>query len=95
MYLVLKKATGYLAGTYVRDKDAVVASMLICEMAAYYRKQGKTLANVIDEIYKEYGYYRNTTLSFEFDGASGMKKMKEIMDNLRENPLKTVNGENC
>ncbi|MGN0461199.1 MAG: phospho-sugar mutase [Ruminococcus sp.] len=87
-----EESYGYLSGTYVRDKDAVVASMLICEMAAYYRKQGKTLANVIDEIYKEYGYYRNTTLSFEFDGASGMKKMQEIMDNLRENPLKTING---
>ena len=87
-----EESYGYLAGTYVRDKDAVVASMLICEMAAYYRKQGKTLANVIDEIYKEYGYYRNTTLSFEFEGASGMKKMQEIMSNLRENPLKTING---
>lgn len=87
-----EESYGYLSGTYVRDKDAVVASMLICEMAAYYRKQGKTLANVIDEIYKEYGYYRNTTLSFEFDGASGMKKMQEIMDNLRKNPLKTING---
>ena len=87
-----EESYGYLSGTYVRDKDAVVASMLICEMAAYYRKQGKTLANVIDEIYKEYGYYRNTTLSFEFDGASGMKKMQEIMNNLRENPLKTING---
>ncbi|MGN0460034.1 MAG: phospho-sugar mutase [Ruminococcus sp.] len=87
-----EESYGYLAGTYVRDKDAVVASMLICEMAAYYRKQGKTLANVIDEIYKEYGYYRNTTLSFEFDGASGMKKMQEIMSNLRENPIKTING---
>ena len=88
-----EESYGYLAGTYVRDKDAVVASMLICEMAAYYRKQGKTLANVIDGIYKEYGYYRNTTLSFEFEGASGMKKMQDIMDNLRANPLKTVNGE--
>ena len=87
-----EESYGYLSGTYVRDKDAVVASMLICEMAAYYRKQGKTLANVIDEIYKEYGYYRNTTLSFEFDGASGMKKMQEIMSNLRKNPLKTING---
>ncbi|MDY4813147.1 MAG: phospho-sugar mutase [Ruminococcus sp.] len=87
-----EESYGYLAGTYVRDKDAVVASMLICEMAAYYRKQGKTLANVIDEIYKEYGYYRNTTLSFEFEGASGMKKMQEIMSDLRENPLKTING---
>ncbi len=88
-----EESYGYLAGTYVRDKDAVVASMLICEMAAYYRKQGKTLANVIDDIYKEYGYYRNTTLSFEFEGASGMKKMQDIMDNLRANPLKTINGE--
>ena len=87
-----EESYGYLAGTYVRDKDAVVASMLICEMAAYYRKQGKTLANVIDEIYKEYGYYRNTTLSFEFEGASGMKKLQEIMSDLRENPLKTING---
>lgn len=87
-----EESYGYLAGTYVRDKDAVVASMLICEMAAYYRKQGKTLANLIDEIYKEYGYYRNTTLSFEFEGASGMKKMQEIMSNLRENPLKSING---
>jgi phosphoglucomutase len=88
-----EESYGYLAGTYVRDKDAVVASMLICEMAAYYRKQGKTLANVIDEIYAEYGYYRNTTLSFSFEGASGMKKMQEIMDNLRKNPLTTINGE--
>jgi phosphoglucomutase len=88
-----EESYGYLAGTYVRDKDAVVASMLICEMAAYYRKQGKTLANVIDEIYAEYGYYRNTTLSFSFEGASGMKKMKDIMDNLRKNPLTSINGE--
>ena len=88
-----EESYGYLAGTYVRDKDAVVASMLICEMAAYYRKQGKTLANVIDEIYKEYGYFRNTTLSFSFEGASGMQKMQEIMDNLRANPLTSINGE--
>ncbi len=88
-----EESYGYLAGTYVRDKDAVVASMLICEMAAYYRKHGKTLANVIDEIYKEYGYYRNTTLSFSFEGASGMKKMQELMDNLRANPFKAINGE--
>lgn len=88
-----EESYGYLSGTYVRDKDAVVASMLICEMAAYYRKHGKTLANVIDEIYKEYGYYKSTTLSFEFEGASGMKRMDEIMSNLRENPLTTINGE--
>lgn len=79
-----EESYGYLAGSYVRDKDAVVASMLICEMAAYFKKQGKTLAQVIDGIYEEYGYYKNTTLSYEFDGAAGMQKMADIMSNLRE-----------
>ncbi len=88
-----EESYGYLAGTYVRDKDAVVASMLICEMAAYYRKQGKTLANVIDKIYAEYGYYRNTTLSFTFEGAAGMKKMQELMSGLRSNPISVINNE--
>lgn len=78
-----EESYGYLAGTYVRDKDAVVASMLICEMAAYYRKQGKTLANVIDELYEEYGYYQNTTLNFGFAGAAGLEKMNGIMSGLR------------
>lgn len=78
-----EESYGYLAGTYVRDKDAVVASMLICEMAAYYRKQGKTLANVIDELYEKYGYYQNTTLNFAFAGAAGLEKMNEIMTGLR------------
>lgn len=79
-----EESYGYLAGTYVRDKDAVVASMLICEMAAYFKKQGKTLAQVIDGIYKEYGYYKNTTLSYEFEGAAGMQKMADIMSCLRK-----------
>lgn len=78
-----EESYGYLAGTYVRDKDAVVASMLICEMAAYYSKQGKTLANVIDELYEKYGYYQNTTLNFAFAGAAGLDKMNEIMTGLR------------
>lgn len=80
-----EESYGYLAGTYVRDKDAVVASMLICEMAAYYRTKGKSLAQVMDEIYKEYGYYLNVTNSYTFEGASGMEKMKSIMSSLREN----------
>lgn len=80
-----EESYGYLAGSYVRDKDAVVASMLICEMAAYYKKQGKTLAQVIDAMYEEYGYYKNTTLSFSFDGAAGMQKMADIMASLRAN----------
>lgn len=83
-----EESYGYLSGSYVRDKDAVVASMLICEMAAYYKKQGKTLAMVIDEMYKEYGYYKNTTLNFGFKGAAGMQKMADIMANLRENAPK-------
>ncbi len=82
-----EESYGYLVGTYVRDKDAVVASMLICEMAAYYRKQGKTLLDVLSELYDEYGYYKNQTLSFSFEGAAGMEKMKNIMDSLRANPI--------
>ena len=85
-----EESYGYLAGTYVRDKDAVVASMLICEMAAYYRKQGKLLSDVINELYAEYGYYQNTTLNFGFEGASGMAKMQEIMSNLRDNAPETI-----
>lgn len=80
-----EESYGYLAGTYVRDKDAVVASMLICEMAAYYRTQGKSLDDVITELYKEFGYYKNKTVSFEFDGAAGLEKMGGIMTALREN----------
>lgn len=80
-----EESYGYLAGTYVRDKDAVVASMLICEMAAYYRTQDKSLDDVITELYKEFGYYKNKTVSFEFDGAAGLEKMGGIMTSLREN----------
>ncbi|MBQ7134266.1 MAG: phospho-sugar mutase [Ruminococcus sp.] len=83
-----EESYGYLSGSYVRDKDAVVASMLICEMAAYYKKQGKTLAMVMDEMYKEYGFYKNTTLNFGFSGAAGMQKMADIMASLRENAPK-------
>ena len=79
-----EESYGYLSGTYVRDKDAVVASMLVCEMAAYYKKQGKSLAEIIDGLYDEFGYYLNKTYSFEFSGAAGMQKMSEIMSNIRE-----------
>ena len=87
-----EESYGYLSGSYVRDKDAVVASMLICEMAAYYKKQGKTLAMVMDEMYKEYGFYKNTTLNFGFSGAAGMQKMADIMSGLRENAPKEIAG---
>ena len=87
-----EESYGYLAGTYVRDKDAVVASMLICEMAAYYRQKGKSLDEVMTEIYEEYGYYLNRTDSYEFDGAAGMAKMADIMDSFRKEPPKEVAG---
>ena len=87
-----EESCGYLAGTYVRDKDAVVASMLICEMASYYKKQGKSLVDVIDGIYAEYGYYINTTLDFYFEGAAGMDKMNAILSNLRDNAPDAIAG---
>ncbi|MDD6284593.1 MAG: phospho-sugar mutase, partial [Firmicutes bacterium] len=79
-----EESYGYLTGTYVRDKDAVVASMTICEMAAFYKKQGKTLIGVMNELREEFGYYRHKQLSFTFEGASGMEKMAGIMKKLRE-----------
>lgn len=85
-----EESYGYLVGTYVRDKDAVVASMLICEMAEYYRKQGKTLSDVINELYNEYGFYQNTTLSYNFEGSAGMEKMQKIMDSLRNEHLTNI-----
>ncbi len=87
-----EESYGYLAGTYVRDKDAVVASMLICEMAATFKKQGKSLAEVIDGLYEEFGYYKNTTLPFEFSGSEGMQKMADIMSSLRDNTPTEIAG---
>lgn len=85
-----EESYGYLSGTYVRDKDAVVASMLVCEMAAFYKKQGKSLAEVIDGLYEEFGYYLNKTYSFEFEGAAGMQKMSDIMSSVRDNMPETI-----
>ncbi|MBO6177843.1 MAG: phospho-sugar mutase [Selenomonadaceae bacterium] len=81
-----EESYGYLAGPYVRDKDAVIASMLICEMAAYYRSIGSSIKEHLEEIYKQYGRYLNKVDSFEFPGLSGMDKMASIMENLRKNP---------
>lgn len=87
-----EESYGYLAGSYVRDKDAVVASMLIAEMAAYYKKQGISLSQVIDNLYHEYGYYYNKTLNFYFEGAEGMQKMASLMEGLRANAPKELAG---
>lgn len=87
-----EESYGYLAGTYVRDKDAVVASMLVAEMTAYYRKQGKSLAEVIDGLYDEFGFYLNQTFAFEFEGASGMQKMADMMTAVRNDIPEAVGG---
>ena len=87
-----EESYGYLSGGYVRDKDAVNASMLICEMAAYYRTQGITLLQARENLYKKYGVFYQTLYSFEFDGESGMKHMNEIMSNLRNDPPAEIGG---
>lgn len=87
-----EESYGYLAGTYVRDKDAVIASMLICEMTAYYRTQGISLIQARENMYNEYGVFAHTQHSFTFEGASGMKKMDEIMSSLRNNIPVQISG---
>ena len=88
-----EESYGYLAGTYVRDKDAVVASMLICEMAAFYSRQGKNLVDVLNELYATYGYHLCTQQSFGFEGEAGMEIMKKLMNHLRENPADQIDGD--
>ena len=87
-----EESYGYLAGPYVRDKDAIIGSMLICEMAAYYRSIGSSIKQRLEEIYAQYGRYLNKVDSFEFPGLSGMDKMAGIMNGLRENPPKEIGG---
>lgn len=85
-----EESYGYLAGTHARDKDAVVGSMLICEMAAYYKTKNMNLVDVMNSLYDEFGSYTNVVESYTFEGASGMEKMAGIMDNLRNNPPKEI-----
>lgn len=87
-----EESYGYLAGSYVRDKDAIIGSMLICEMAAYYRSIGSSIKERMEQIYAEYGRYLNKVDSFEFPGLSGMDKMAAIMDGLRAHPLTELAG---
>ena len=88
----MEESYGYLSGIHARDKDAVVASTLICEMAAYYKAKGKSLYEVMQDLYAKYGMYLNTLLNYGFEGAAGMKIMAGIMDTLRENPPKAFGG---
>ena len=87
-----EESYGYLSGSFVRDKDAVNASLLICEMFAYYKSQGRSLTDVLDELYQTCGYYESRLLSFAFEGSDGFTKMQALMDDLRNDPLKEIGG---
>ena len=85
-----EESYGYLAGSYVRDKDGVVASMLICEMARWYKRRGLTMAQAMEKLYETYGYYRDSLHSFAFEGVHGMGQMQAIMENLRAQPPRQI-----
>ena len=86
-YLIgFEESYGYLVGTHARDKDGVVATMLIAEMAAYYKTKGMSLYEALQDIYKKYGYYSERTVSFTMPGKDGMEKMAALLDGLRKNP---------
>lgn len=87
-----EESYGYLAGDFVRDKDAVQIALLTSEMAAYYHEKNQTLLDALNDLYKEYGYYKEKLLSFTFEGMEGQKKIIEIMDRFREFPLMEMGG---
>lgn len=87
-----EESYGYLVGSHARDKDAVVASMMICEMASFYKLKGKNLLEVMDELYSAYGYYINSLKSGEYEGEEGMKKIASIMENLRGSVPDSIAG---
>ena len=87
-----EESCGYLAGDYVRDKDAVVASMLLCEMTSYYKQRSKTPVLILDEIYEQYGHYRNSVLNMQYSGTDGVAEMKAVMDGLYKNHPKEIAG---
>ena len=87
-----EESYGYLSGAHVRDKDAVNAALLVCEAAAWYARQGKTLLDAIEALYKEFGYYRNALCSFTFEGERGMHTMQQLMQNLRTNAPTALAG---
>ena len=87
-----EESYGYLSGGHVRDKDAVNATLLVCEAAAWYAQQGKTLLDAIEALYREFGYYRNALCSFAFEGESGMHTMQELMKKLRANAPEDIAG---
>lgn len=94
-YLIgFEESYGYLVGNHARDKDGVVATMLIAEMAAYYKTLGKSLYEALQDIYAKYGFYVEKTLSYTMPGKDGMEKMSKILTNLRDNAPTVINGLN-
>ncbi len=89
-----EESIGYTYGTHVRDKDAVVSSMLIAEMAAYYKKKGKNILEVLDELYQEYGYYREKLISIVLEGVEGSKRIGRMMEHFRASPLNSIDDMN-
>lgn len=90
--LGFEESYGYLKGTYARDKDAVVATMLICEMTAFYAAKGMTLSDALDRLYERYGYYRESTDSITMSGLDGLEKIAGIMKKLRTEYPTSVAG---
>ena len=88
-----EESYGYLSGSFVRDKDAVNASLLICEMFVWYKSQGKTLADALEALYTQYGFYEAKLLSFTFEGSAGFAHMTELLDSLRVSPPEELAGE--
>ncbi len=90
--LGLEESYGYLTGIHARDKDGVNGAMIICEMAAYYKSKGITLWQFMNSVYEKYGFFFNRLDNYAFEGAAGMQKMADMMDELRNNPPKELNG---
>ncbi len=85
-----EESIGYVYDTIVRDKDGVISSMLIAEMAAYYKKQGKTLLDELEDMYRRYGYYFEKLISIVLEGIEGSQRIGRIMDSFRENPITAI-----
>ena len=88
-----EESYGYMMGDYVRDKDAVTASMMVAEMAAHYYQKGMTLLDALNALYEKYGWYKEKTLNLVMPGLDGLQKMKELMSSLRQNPPTEIAGE--
>lgn len=87
-----EESYGYLAGEFVRDKDAVIASMLIAEMTLYYKEQGMSLYEALIKLYEKYGFYKETLISIELEGKEGQEKIASCIDALRNSPIESVEG---